>query len=138
MGLVFLKVSFDVLSNRPSANRAVIVSFLERGLAVLAYAQVPAGQDHDTLFFVLAHHTEFVLSFPLHLLKKEFFDVFVGVIRVAANGGGLSFVAFLLLCPPLEQQVIIAPFVHHALVFVLVRRVYNDSGADCTGFIFSV
>ena len=67
------KVSLYGLPNRSSADWTVVVTGPEGLLAILADAKVSAGQDHNTLLFVLAHNTQLVLTLTFHLNKDDIF-----------------------------------------------------------------
>ena len=62
------EVGLDGLPDGPAADGAGDGLLLEEGpLAVLADAEVAAGQDHDALLPVLADHAQLVLALTLNL-----------------------------------------------------------------------
>ena len=50
-------------------------------LAILANAKVSAGQDHNTLLFVLTHNTQLVLTLTFNLNKDDIFLTEIVVIQ---------------------------------------------------------
>ena len=65
------EVGLDGLPDGPAADGAGDGLLLEEGpLAVLADAEVAAGQDHDALLPVLADHAQLVLALTLNLQTR--------------------------------------------------------------------
>ena len=72
------EVGLDGLPDCPPADGAGDWLLLEEWpLAVLADAEVAAGQDHDALLPVLADHAQLVLALSLHLKKRVNFHHFI-------------------------------------------------------------
>ena len=66
----------DGIPDCPPADGAGDGLLLEEGpLAVLADAEVAAGQDHDALLPVLADHAQLVLALALHLFEEHVFHL---------------------------------------------------------------
>ena len=68
-----LQINFDCLSDQLPTDRTdgdSVPGPKQRRKAVLADAEVTAGQDHDALLLVLADNAQLLLAFSLDLDKR--------------------------------------------------------------------